>query len=667
LLTLALRTRLRPEATGVTLWVKDHAVALAGVGLIAAQLGWTAFLLAHSYFRQDDFVLLDRALRAGFGWRYLLSPDSGHLMPAGLAIIWVLARTSLYNWLLAGAVIMVLAAAASAALLRVLLTLFGARPAILVPLTLYLFAPLSTGTVAWLSAAVRILPLELALFMATDAHVRYLRGRRPRHAIAAVIWLLIGMACAGQGAVVPLLLFAITVCLILGSPGSPGSPVRWTAAVRRALTEYRRLWLLYGALLAGYCALFFTRLSTSGTALPGPGEATRLYRFAASMIGSSAVPGALGGPWRWVASGYAQAGPPGWLEYLSWGIAAIVVAVSAVRGRAAWAAWATLLGWIVLADIVPVAAKGFGGFSIATLAADTGYLADAAGVLALCAALAFLPPDPVGLPLDPVVTSPGAASQSVPRPDLPRPAPPRPAVSRPALSRPARVVGLAAFGVFLAGAAVSLPAFVAATPSAAARSYLATARVAIEDAPRGTVIADGPVPATMLNAAFFGTRANTSRVIAPLAAARPGARLSWTASPAGVLASPMMFDDHGRLRPLAMVGLSSAPRRTGCWKVTASGVHIPVRGSLYRWSWTVRLSYSGPAGMLMTGFGGSRRQVTVPAGRHDIYVPVVGQGSTVSAQFSGPAAGALCVTRVTVGSPRPDLAGQAIPAATVPG
>jgi len=96
-------------------------------------------------------------------------------------------------------------------------------------------------------------------------------------------------------------------------------------------------------------------------------------------------------------------------------------------------------------------------------------------------------------------------------------------------------------------------------------------------------------------------------------------------------------------------------------------VHIPVRGSLYRWSWTVRLSYSGPAGVLMTGFGGNRRQVTVPAGRHDIYVPVVGQGSTVSAQFSGPAAGALCVTRVTVGSPRPNLAGQAIPAATVPG
>ena len=629
---------MRPDATRrvAARWVTTHAVALAGAGLIAAQLGWTAILLAHSYFRQDDFVLLDRALRAGLGWSYLMSPDSGHLMPAGLAIIWVLARASLYNWLLAGAVIMLLVAAASAALLRVLLTLFGARPAILVLLTVYLFAPLSVGTVASLSAAVKILPLELALFMATDAHVRYLRAPRTRYAAAAACWLLAGMACADQGALVPPLLFAITVCLSLESPG------RWTDAAREALTGYRRLWLLYGVLLAGYCVLFFIQLSASGTALPGPGETTRLYRFAGTVIGTSAVPGALGGPWRWAASGYAQAGPPGWLEYLSWGIAAIVVAVSAVRSRAARGAWAILLGWVVAADIVPVAVEGFGTFSAATLGASTGYLADATGVLALCAGLAFLPPEP------PVGPGPG-----VPVPRAPSPS--------------ARGVGLVAFAVFLAGAAVSLPAFVAATPSTVVRSYIATARAAIEDAPRGTVVADGPVPAAVLSAAFFGTQADTSQVIAPLAGASAGTRLSWTASPAGVLASPMMFDDQGRLRPLAVAGPSSPPQSAGCWNVTAAGTSIPLDGPLYRWSWTVRLSYSGPAGVLVIGLGDSRSQVSVPAGRHDVYVPVVGQGSGVSAQFSGSTAGALCVTRVTVGSPQPDQAGQAIPAAAVPG
>ena len=667
---------MRPDATRrvAARWVTTHAVALAGAGPIAAQLGWTATLLAHSYFRQDDFILLDRALRAGLGWSYLMSPDSGHLMPAGLAIIWVLARAARYNWLLAAAVIMLLVAAASAALLRVLLTLFGARPAILVPLTVYLFAPLSAGTVGWLSAAVKILPLELALFMATDAHVRYLRSRLPRHALAAAFWLLAGMACADQGALVPLLLFAITVCLSLGSPG------RWTDAARETLTGYRRLWLLYGMLLAGYCALFFIQLSASGAALPGPGETTRLYRFAGIVIGTSAVPGALGGPWRWAVSGYAQAGPPGWLEYLSWGIAAIVVAVSAVRSRAARGAWVILLGWVIVADIVPVAVEGFGTFSAATLGASTGYLADATGVLALCAGLAFLPAEPrvgpgprvpagspPGVPSQPAQPVPKPLAQPVPEP-LAQPVPEPEILSRPVprpLSRSARGVGLAAFAVFLAGAAVSLPAFVAATPSTAVRSYIATARVAIEDAPRGTVVADGPVPAAVLSAAFFGIQADTSQVIAPLAGA--GARMSWTASPAGVLASPMMFDDQGRLRPLAVAGPSSLPQSAGCWNITAAGTSIPLDGPLYRWSWTVRLSYSGPAGVLVIGFGDNHSQVSVPAGRHDVYVPVVGQGSAISAKFSGSTAGALCVTRVTVGSPQPDQAGQAIPAAAVPG
>jgi len=563
-------------------------------------------------------------------------------MPAGLAIIWVLARVSPYDWALASAVIMVLVAAASLALLRVLLTLFGPRPGILVPLTLYLFAPLSVGTVAWLAAAVKILPLELALFLAVDAHVRYVRAPRRRTAITAACWLLVGLASADQGAVVPLLLFAITAAF-LGRAAPAGAvvagavvvrtaqtpSVRWAEAASQALTRYRRIWLLYGALLAGYCVLFFVQLSRSGTALPGPGQTTSLYRFAGTLIGVNAIPGMLGGPWRWVASGYAQAGPPAALEYASWALAAVVIAASAVRRRGAWPAWAILLGWVVIADLVPVAVEGFGPLSAGTLGADTGYLADATAVLAVCAGLAFL---------------------SAP------------------LSRPARAVALSAFVVFLAGSAVSLPAFVSATPSIAARSYIATARAAIEAAPRGAVVIDGPVPAAVMSADFFARQAYTSQVLGPLAGAGAGARLSWMSVPAGVLTAPMIFDASGRLRPLALSGPSSVPSPAGrCWDVTSAGTSIGLDGSLFRWPWIVRLSYSGPGGVLLIGFGGSASQVTLPAGRHNVYVPEEGQGSAVSAQFFSPTAGALCVTGVTVGSPQPDLAGQAIPARPVPG
>jgi hypothetical protein len=566
-----------------------------------------------------------------------MSPDRGHLMPAGRAIIWVLARVALYDWLLAGAVILVLVAAASLALLRVLLTLFGARPGILVPLTLYLFAPLSVGTVAWLAAAVKILPLELALFLAVDAHVRYVRAPRRRTAVAAACWLLLGLASADQGAVLPLLLFALTAAFL-----KPAATASWTAAAAQALTRYRSIWLLYGALLAGYCALFFAQLAGSGTALPGPGQTTSLYRFAGTLIGVNAIPGMLGGPWHWVASGYAQAGPPAGLEYASWALAAVAIAASVAGRRGAWPAWAILLGWIVIADLVPVAVEGFGGFSAATLGATTGYVADATAVLALCVGLAVLPPADGS----PDLRAPGASPRS----------------------RLLRAVAVTACCAFAAGAAVSLPAFVAATPSAAARSYIATARAAIRDAPPGTVVIDGPAPAAVLSAGFFGAAADTSRVIEPLAGGR-GTRLSWTAAPAGALARPMMFDDLGRLLPLTVAGPSWAPPFTGstCLQGTTASARITLDGSLYRWTWIVRLSYSGFAGALVIRLGQGRGQISVPAGTHDVYVPVVGQGNTVSVQLAGTPVGPVCLTGVTVGLPRPDPAGRALPAAAVPG
>jgi hypothetical protein len=601
-----------------------------------------------------------------------MTPDRGHLMPAGLAIIWVLARVSLYDWPLASAVIMVLVAAASLALLRVLLTLFGARPGILVPLTLYLFAPLSVGTVAWLAAAVKILPLELALFLAVDAHVRYARAPRRRTAAAAVCWLLVGMASADQGAVVPLLLFAITVAFlgpacpavagtavagtavagtavagtaVAGTAvagTAPAASIRWAAAASQALTRYRRIWLLYGALLVGYCALFFAQLSRSGTALPGPGQTTSLYRFAGTLIGVNAIPGMLGGPWRWVASGYAQAGPPAGLEYASWALAAVVIAASVAGRRGAWPAWAILLGWVVIADLVPVAVEGFGGFSPATLGTTTGYVADATAVLALCVGLVVLRPSDGS----PDLRAPSAAVRS----------------------RPVRAVAVTACCVFAAGAAVSLPAFVAATPSAAPRSYIATARAAIRDAPPGTVVIDGPAPAAVLSAGFFGAAADTSRVIEPLAGG-PGTRLSWTAAPAGVLARPMMFDDLGRLLPLTVAGPSWVPPAIGstCLQGPTASTRLTLDGSLYQWTWIVRLSYSGSAGALVIRLGQGRGQVSVPAGAHDVYVPVAGQGNTVSVQLAGTEVGPVCITGVTVGLPQPDPAGQAIPAAAVPG
>jgi hypothetical protein len=654
----------RPGPRDAAEWLRTNGVTLAAVTLIAIQLWWKAALLAHSYFLQDDYRFLDRALAYGFSWKYLMWVEAGHLLPLGFAIAWVLARVSLYNWPLTCAVTLVLLAAACLALLRMLRTLFGNRPAILIPLAVYLFSPLSLAGVGWWSVALEILPLELAIFMAVDAHVRYLRGGRLRNAVAAAVWLLVGMAAMDKGAVVPLLLLALTSAFFVEG--------RWGAAVVRAVTRYWKAWLLYGAALAGYCVVFFIQLPSSSVQPGDPGPAPHLFDFASTLVGTTLLPGALGGPWRWLAVGYAQASPPAALQQLSWGAAALVVIVSCVYRARAWRSWAILFGWIVAADIVPIVLGRLGTQSAALLGAQTRYLTETTSVLALCLGLAFLPLAEeqhayrLRLPTAPAVGAVPPTGAD--------------ALTGRAAARSVRAVTVLVLGAFFISSFWSLQALESVTKTAAVRSYIATARVAVAEAPRGTLIVDGPTPAMIMDPGFFWRQGYTSQVIGALARGNPARHLSWTVSPHGVIGDLMIFDDQGQLQPAAVQGPSSGPppRRQAtakahgqvqgqaCWTVTAAGARIPLLGSLYPWPWTALLEYSGPATVLAVSFGGNWSDVALPAGTHAVYVPAAGGGSAISLRLAGPGTG-LCVTGVTVGSLHPDQAGRAIPATPVPG
>ncbi len=409
----------QPEPRDAADWLRANGVTLTAVILIVIQLWLKAALLAHSYFKQDDFRFLDRALASGFSWHYLMWVEAGHLLPVGFAIAWVLARLSLYNWPLAGAVTLGILAAACFAMLAMLRTVFGNRPAILIPLALYLFGPLSLAGFDWWSVSLEVLPLELAIFMTIRAHVRYLRNGRLRSALASAGWLAFGMASMVKGAVVPLLLLALTAAFFMTGrgPGGQPAPRHLAAATVRALTWYWRAWLMYAAVLAGYCAVFFLQLPTSSSQPTAPTSPGQVASFVSSLFSTSLLPGAVGGPWRWWAVGYAQAAPPAALEQLSWVVAAAVVAVSCIYRVRAWRSWAILLGWIVLADIVPVILGRLGTQPGSLLGSQTRYLTDATPILALCVGLAFLPvvgerhPYRFQFPaLRPAVTAPPAAA-----------------------------------------------------------------------------------------------------------------------------------------------------------------------------------------------------------------------------------------------------------------
>jgi hypothetical protein len=495
-----------------------------------------------------------------------------------------------------------------------------------------LFSPLSLAGTDWWAVAIEILPLEAAMFLAVDAHVRYLRSGRLRTAGAAAAWLAAGMAAMEKGAVVPLLLLALTAAFFVPRA--------------RDVRRHWRAWAIYGGVLACYVAVFFARLHTSAVQPGKPSSAGHVLSLIKAMAGTSLVPGALGGPWHWATgSGYDQAAPPAVLQWLSWAVALIVVVVTCLRRRRAWRAWAIAAGWIVAADFVPVIIGRLGGYPGSLLGAQTRYLTDATGVLALCAGLALLPlagePDAYRFRLGP-------------------------------RRRPLIAAATALICAVAAGSVWSLERLqsVSNATTATARSYIATAQAAVEDAPPGTVIVDSAVPAVIMDVGLFWNHALTSDVIGAVTARSQ--HLTWRRTLPKVAAEPLIFDQQGRLWPVTVTGQYSWPGprvKTGrfagqyCWPVTPAGTRVPLLGAVYRYTWTIRVAYSGSASVLAAGFGARTSTVALPPGGHVAFLTAVGGGKAVTLRGNG---GGLCVTGLTVGSLQPDKTKLAIPPLPVP-
>jgi hypothetical protein len=613
-------------------WLREHAITVAAATMIIAALWWKAVLLGHAYLRQDDFSFLDHGMFSGLGWSYLTSVNAGHLMPIGRTVAWLTARISLYDWPLAASTTLVLLAGAELAMWKMLRTLFGNRPLILIPLGVFLFSPLSLASADGWAVSLEVLPLELAMFMAVEAHARYLRTRRIRVALQAAAWQAVAMASMEKGAVVPVLLFALTSAYLV-----PQSHTRWPVAMYRVLREHWKVWALYGALLAGYAVLLTIALTNATTPPTAPDSAGRVIDLAVTMIGGTLLTGVLGGPWQWwpAGLGVAQASPPAVLAQLSWALALLAIIISCLVRYRAWRAWVIVFAWIFVADVLPVAIGRLDQYPAGLLAVQTRYVTDGTGVLALCVAIAFLP----------------LAGES----DAYR-------MRAPALRVPLRIAAVLLAAGFLTGSAwssVSLEASLIA-PSAAARSYIATAEAAVTQAPGTALIVDSPAPAYVLDPSLFWNTGHTSQVVGAIAREQGKAGLRWSEAPRGAYDGQLMiFNSSGQLLPAVFEG-PAAVARHGCLPEI-----VPVTGKLYAWTWELRFSYNGPAATIHARFGtGPWSAVSVPAGRNVVYLPVTGAGDTI-AIVATPSAG--CVTGLRVGSLQPGPAAQARPLAVLPG
>lgn len=163
-------------------------VLLGAALLIAASLVLRVLVLRDSYFVEDDLLFVGNAYENDLTLDFVTRVHKGHFMPGAIALTWVLSRIAAYDWLLVAGVTFVAQALLSVLALRLLRTLFGTRPAILPPLALFLFSPLTIPAFGWWAAAINAVPLQLALVLALTAQVRFARGEGARYGRRALAW-----------------------------------------------------------------------------------------------------------------------------------------------------------------------------------------------------------------------------------------------------------------------------------------------------------------------------------------------------------------------------------------------------------------------------------------------------------------------------------------------
>ncbi len=617
--------------------LRGNGISLAAYALIAAQLVWKACVLRHFYFWQDDFTYFDRAAHMGFTWNYLMFVQSGHLDPGPFALAWVMARISEYNWSLVSAVLLAILLASCLALLRLLRTLFGNRPAILIPLLIYLLCPLTIPDLVWWSNGIEGVTFMLATFMALDAHIRYLRTGSVRQMAAAAGWLLVSMLFSDKGLLLPLFIFGVTTAFFAEG--------LWLRAALRSVARYWKAWTVYGVLLAGYAVLFAIRLSAPGALPTKVGAPHGVGTFMYDLFTDSFVPGAFGGPWRWFGNGIdAFATPPAALMRLALLAAAAVVVITIWYRRHAWRAWALLALWLLGADMAPIIIGRTDLLNPALtvfLGLDTHYVADAVPILVIC----------LGLAIWPVAGRPdyyGRRQQRVVRGQV------------------APMMTGFVLAAFVLGSIYSVQTYIGSTTSAPGRSFIATAEEAVASVPSGTTVVDQHAPPTVMASLLLGTGGYESQVIGSMAVGK----IRWIREPDGVIPNLKVFTPDGRLWPAAIVGVYSKPLpgKTTCWPSANGTITVPLdsTATVTNGPWILRMYYVASAAQgVSVSFGAHSAQLYLTGGEGTAYLPVEGSANQVVITSPDPAG--LCVANTAVGGLFQNKSDIPVPAVPAPG
>ena len=604
-------------------------LVLYGVVLVVLQLAFRGWAIAGSWFYFDDIAFMSRAMNEPLGASYLLESYGGHLMPGGFLTAWLLTKVAVYSWAPWAAVLLFLQALAGFGMLRLLVSLFGRRPLVLALLAGYLAYVFTLSAGIWFAAGINQLPMQVALVFGLHAHVEYLRHRRIRSLVWAIAWTLAGLVFYEK----TLLLLGIYAIVAFGWFCSGGS----TDRLRHLWDHYRPAVLAYGALGVGYLALYVQYgLDFS----PGNANTQPWSPIAYNLVGTTMLPGLIGGPLQWQPLSVGAFGDPSQAVVLvSWvAFAALVVHAQRTRtkSRRAW----SLLAFTAVCNVVLLASARANVVG-PDIAREYRYQTESAALFVIGVGLAFLPL--LGATEVNELREPEAPERSEEQPNEP--------ISGPVMPLPAepdnpRLVAAITVAVVIA-ALVSSTRYVHLWQDRnESKEYFANVDHALASAKETPVpLVDIGVPQTLLWAYRYPENAY-SHVFRNLA--------DRTSYPRASLDQLFIFDDQGRLAPVNVPPTRTQLGGEGCgFPLEKRTTTVPLNGPVIGGGWWLRISYGSSRDVdTHLTVGEEDYDLTLPKGLHNLFVQAAGDFDSVT--FSDyPSGTGLCVTALTLGLPEP--------------
>jgi len=586
---------------------------VGGALLILVQLGFRAWALWGSWFYFDDLAFMSRAMNQPFDVGYLTESYGGHLMPAGFAVAWVLTKSAAFEWAPWAAVLLALQLVASIGMFRLLLSMFGRRPFVLVLLTGYLAWIFTLPAGLWWAAGINQLPLQIALVFGLHAHLQYLRTARVRHLVAALVWVLAGLLFYEK----TLLVIGVYAIVTLAYFTAGTTPER----LRALWTDYRPAVIGFGVLGAAYLGFYVAfGLDFSPTDSSGGGWGQLAWNFVMVTFASALI----GGPVTWQSLGVGSLADPSTLVQLAgWVALAGAVYYAFATRTLSRRAWFPLVFTMVANVVLLASARAI--VVGPDIAREYRYQTESGALFAICLGLAVLP----------LV---GAREVNDVREEVARP------YERPALVIP---VTLAVVAVALLSSVRYVDTWQHGNPS---EEFFSNVRAELDSSDGPVPLVDAGLPQALLWSYRYPENLY-SHILRPFS--------DQTAFPDVAVDDLYVIDDTGKLAPVGVTPVRSMKPTNGCgYRLIGNSVTIPLDGPVIGGGWWIEMDYQStgelPARLVA---GDAVHDVDLPAGKHTVFFSAEGTFRLVDVQHDGHDSEGrdpgLCVTSLVLGLPVP--------------